>query len=101
MSEPFRIEIKQSAEREIRAIDGKGHRQRVVARIQALAQNLRPPGCTKLTEQEAYRIRQGVYRRLYHKRRLTYRRSRKSGPSAGCISESVVTTTHRAVSHWR
>jgi mRNA interferase RelE/StbE len=61
----YRIEIKRSAAKEIRAISRKKDRQRVVARIKALAHDPRPPGCTKLSGQEAYRVRQGTYRIVY------------------------------------
>jgi mRNA interferase RelE/StbE len=36
-----------------------------VARIEALVDDPRPPGCTKLSGQEAYRVRQGTYRIVY------------------------------------
>lgn len=65
MPERYRIEIKRSAAKEIRAISLKKDRQRVVARIEALAEDPRPPGCTKLAGQEAYRVRQGTYRIVY------------------------------------
>lgn len=65
MPERYRIEIKRSAAKEIRAIGRKKERQRVVARIEALADDPRPPGCTKLSGREAYRIRQGAYRIVY------------------------------------
>ncbi|GIV58075.1 MAG: hypothetical protein KatS3mg042_0988 [Rhodothermaceae bacterium] len=65
MPERYRIEIKRSAAKEIRAIRGKKDRQRVVARIEALADDPRPPGCTKLSGQEVYRVRQGNYRIVY------------------------------------
>lgn len=61
----YRIEIKRSATKEIQAISRKKERQQVVARIAALATDPRPPGCTKLSGQEAYRIRQGKYRIVY------------------------------------
>lgn len=61
----YRIEIKPSAVREIRAIGQAADRRRVVERIGALADDPRPPGCTKLSGREAYRIRQGGYRVLY------------------------------------
>ena len=38
---------------------------RVLARIEALQDDPRPPGCEKLSGLERYRIRQGVYRILY------------------------------------
>ena len=61
----YRIEIKRSAAKEIRAIRRKADRQRIVARIAALAEEPRPPGCTKLSGREAYRMRQGEYRIVY------------------------------------
>ncbi len=65
MPERYRIEIKRSAAKEIRAISRKKDRQRIVARIGALAEEPRPPGCAKLAGQEAYRVRQGSYRIVY------------------------------------
>ncbi len=65
MSTPYRIEIKRSAAKEIRAISQKKDQQRVIARIMALADDPRPPGCTKLSGQEAYRVRQGEHRIIY------------------------------------
>ena len=61
----YRIEIKRSAAKEIRAIGRKKDRQRVVDRIGALADDPRPAGCTKLSGQDAYRVRQGEYRIVY------------------------------------
>ena len=61
----YRIEIKRSAAKEIEAIGRLRDRQRVVARIMRLAEDPRPPGATKLTGKEAYRIRQGDYRIVY------------------------------------
>jgi len=62
---PYRIEVKRSAAKEIRAINRKQDRERVVERIAALAEDPRPPGCTKLSGREAYRVRQGEYRIVY------------------------------------
>ena len=61
----YRVEIKRSARKEIRAITRVKDRQRVVARIAALAEDPRPPGCKKLAGGEAYRVRQGSYRIVY------------------------------------
>ncbi len=61
----YRIEIKRSAAKEIEVIGWLRDRQRVVARIMRLAEDPRPPGATKLTGKEAYRIRQGDYRIVY------------------------------------
>ena len=64
-SSVYRIEIKRSAAKEIEAIGRLRDRQRVIARIMRLAEDPRPPGSTKLTGEEAYRIRQGDYRMVY------------------------------------
>ncbi len=60
----YRIEVKKSAAREISRIP-KRDLTLILARIQALADNPRPPGSVKLTGEEKYRIRQGSYRILY------------------------------------
>ena len=51
--------------REIEAIPQKKRRQRLVKRIEALADDPRPPGCEKLTGQDRYRVRQDPYRIVY------------------------------------
>jgi mRNA interferase RelE/StbE len=61
----YRILIKPSAAREIEDIPEKKQRQRVVARIESLADSPRPRGCEKLSSQERYRVRQGVFRIVY------------------------------------
>ena len=61
----YKLLVKRSAVREIEAIPTKRDRQRVVARIRALASDPRPPGCQKLSGAEKYRVRQGRYRILY------------------------------------
>ena len=61
----YRINIKPSAVREIETIPQQKSRQRIVKRIEALADDPRPPGCEKLTGQDRYRVRQGQYRVLY------------------------------------
>jgi len=38
---------------------------RILRRIEGLADDPRPEGCEKLTDQERYRIRQGDYRIVY------------------------------------
>ena len=65
MPERYRIEIKRSAAKEIRAVGRKEDRRRIVARIGALADDPRPPGCTKLSGRDAFRVRQGEYRIVY------------------------------------
>ena len=39
--------------------------KRIMQRIRVLADDPQPPGCEKLSGQERYRIRQGVYRIIY------------------------------------
>ena len=38
---------------------------RILKKIHALAEDARPPGCLKLTDEDGYRIRIGEYRALY------------------------------------
>jgi mRNA interferase RelE/StbE len=62
----YRVLIKSSAAKEIEAVDQKKDRQRIVAKIQALADDPRPAGCEKLFgEQDRYRVRVGRYRVIY------------------------------------
>jgi mRNA interferase RelE/StbE len=61
----YRLRIKKSAVKELEAVTRKSDRQRIVSRIQALADNPRPPGCKRLSGLERYRIRQGSYRIVY------------------------------------
>ncbi len=60
----YKILIKPSAVKELETIPEKD-RQRIVYRIQGLAENPRPRGCEKLSDQDKYRLRQGKYRILY------------------------------------
>ena len=60
----YKILIKPSAAKELEALP-KRDRLRIVRKIQALAQNPRPPGCEKLSAEEKYRVRQGCYRIVY------------------------------------
>ena len=60
----YRIEIKNSAQKEIKNLPQQDMR-RVVAKIQELALNPRMPDSIKLTSQEQYRVRVGQYRILY------------------------------------
>lgn len=61
----YRVLIKPSAVKEIEALDSKNDRRRVVERIQKLVDDSRPPGCTKLSGRDRYRVRQGRYRVVY------------------------------------
>ena len=60
----YRITIKKSAAKELEALPKKDL-QRIIKRIQTLAQNLRPDGSQKLSGKEQYRVRQGDYRIVY------------------------------------
>lgn len=61
----YEVFIKPSALRELESIDNRKIRRNVVERIRALGEDPRPPGCTKLTGSEGYRIRCGAYRVVY------------------------------------
>ena len=62
----YSLRLKPSAAKEIEAIQPKAVRRRVVERIEALADDPRPPGCEKLSGQpDRYRVRQGVWRIVY------------------------------------
>ena len=61
----YSLRIKKSARKELASIPTKADRRRIIARIQSLADNPRPPGAQKLSGQERYRVRQGRYRILY------------------------------------
>jgi mRNA interferase RelE/StbE len=60
----YRLLIKPSAVKELEAPPQKD-RQRLVRRVQALAEDSRPKGAEKLKGVELYRVRQGDYRVLY------------------------------------
>ena len=60
----YRLFIKPSASKEIEGLP-KQDRRKVVAKIQGLAKDPRPPGCERLSGHEQYRLRQGDYRILY------------------------------------
>lgn len=60
----YKILIKPSAVKEIEEIPLRD-RRRIVARIQELSTDPRPPGCQKLSGQDKFRLRQGVYRIVY------------------------------------
>jgi mRNA interferase RelE/StbE len=61
----YRIFIKPSAAKELEAVGTRRDRTRLVAKINSLAIDPRPPGCQKLTGSEKYRVRQGAYRVVY------------------------------------
>jgi mRNA interferase RelE/StbE len=61
----YRVEVARRAIKALAALP-RQEQQRVRAAIDLLADNPRPPGCTKLTgEDDVYRVRVGVYRIVY------------------------------------
>ena len=60
----YRLTFKKSVAKDLRRIP-KHDVKRVLSRIEALADNPRGKGCVKLSAQERYRARQGVYRIVY------------------------------------
>lgn len=60
----YKIEIKKSAAKEIERLSSR-EIAAVLAKIEALGNNPRPPDCKKLSGEEKYRIRAGHYRILY------------------------------------
>ena len=60
----YSILVTRSAAKELEGVPTKD-RQRIVRRIEALAENPRPAGAEKLSGDDKYRIRQGDYRILY------------------------------------
>jgi mRNA interferase RelE/StbE len=60
----YELRFMPSVAKDLRGIP-KSDVQRILARIEALRDDPRPPGTEKLSAQERYRVRQGVYRILY------------------------------------
>ena len=60
----YKIEIKKSAAKEIAKLP-KVVLRRIIDKIQTLSSDPRPHGCKKLSGDEKYRVRVGVYRILY------------------------------------
>ncbi len=60
----YKLVVRRSVAKDLRALP-QADIARVLARIEALQDDPRPPGCEKLSGLERYRIRQGVYRILY------------------------------------
>jgi mRNA interferase RelE/StbE len=60
----YKIEVKKSAAREIRTLP-IGDLPRILKKIEALADDPRPADSRKLSGDEKYRLRCGVYRILY------------------------------------
>jgi mRNA interferase RelE/StbE len=60
----FEIRFKESVAKDLRHLPNKDVK-RILERIEALRNDPRPAGCEKLSAQERYRVRQGVYRIIY------------------------------------
>ncbi|MBD1390725.1 type II toxin-antitoxin system RelE/ParE family toxin [Neiella sp. HB171785] len=63
--EKYKITFKKSVSKDLRNIPNKDV-ARILARIDTLAENPRGEGCIKLSGQECYRVRQGLYRIVYN-----------------------------------
>ncbi len=60
----YEIVFKRSVYKDLRPIP-KADVKRILERIDGLAEDPRGPGSEKLSQQERYRVRQGVYRIVY------------------------------------
>lgn len=56
----YRLVVRKSVAKDLRPIPNADV-ARILRRIEALQENPRPPGCERLSGQERYRLRQGVY----------------------------------------
>jgi mRNA interferase RelE/StbE len=68
----YELRVKPSVTKDLRGIH-RTHVRRILARIEALSDDPRAPGCEKLAGgNELYRVRQGTYRIVYsiHDERL-------------------------------
>ena len=60
----YSLAFKKSVAKDLRSIPTKDVK-RILNRINSLRDNPRAEGCVKLSNQERYRVRQGVYRIVY------------------------------------
>jgi mRNA interferase RelE/StbE len=60
----YKIYFKESLKKDFKPIS-KIDTRKILQKIDSLAEEPRPSGCEKLTDQEWFRIRQGRYRILY------------------------------------
>jgi len=60
----YKLVFRRSVYKDLKPIP-KADVKRILARINALAFDPRAKGCEKLSGQERYRVRQGVYRIIY------------------------------------
>ena len=62
--EKYDLAFKKSVAKDLRAFPAKDV-HRILKCFEQIAENPRLPGCEKLSGQERYRLRQGVYRIVY------------------------------------
>jgi mRNA interferase RelE/StbE len=60
----YDLVFKKSVAKDLRALQ-KQDIKRIMHRILSLADDPRPAGCERLSSQERYRVRQGVFRVIY------------------------------------
>ena len=60
----YNITFKKSVGKDLRSIPNRDVKK-ILSRINSLADNPRGEGCIKLSAQERYRVRQGLYRIIY------------------------------------
>jgi mRNA interferase RelE/StbE len=60
----YNLVFKKSVAKDLRTFPTRDVK-RILKCFEQLAENPRPPGCEKLSGQERYRLRQGVYRIVY------------------------------------
>jgi len=60
----YELAFRESVAKDLKAVPKKDV-ARILKRIKALRDEPRPAGCEKLSAQERYRVRQGVYRIVY------------------------------------
>ena len=60
----YKLVFKKSVSKDLRALP-KRDLARILKWFQSLAEEPRPQGCEKLSGQDRYRVRQGVYRIIY------------------------------------
>ncbi len=60
----YKITFKKSVTKDLRSIPNADI-TRILERINKLSDNPRAPGCIKLTGDNKYRVRQGIYRIIY------------------------------------
>ena len=60
----YELVFRKSLAKDLRVFPKQGVKG-IMQRIRVLADDPRPSGCEKLSSQERYRIRQGVYRIIY------------------------------------